>query len=147
MEAFQQLVSHRETTIPEYRYWDARDRDHQHEAVSGRATRSQAGEPLQDGASRAVQDIEAATACRGNLVQEPVCSGAESFIAGTASCRVEADHVDALYAERKAYVLHPADPGSAVDTDWALGSPPLWISRATWRAPTPRATTGYPQPV
>jgi len=56
---------------------------------------------------------------RANLVEDPVCSGAESFIAGTASCRIEADQVDALYAEMKrAEVLHPGDPGSAADTEW-----------------------------
>jgi len=44
-----------------------------------------------------------------------VCSGAESFIAGTASYRIEMDHVDQLYAELvAAAVLHPGDPGSAV---------------------------------
>ncbi len=56
---------------------------------------------------------------RGDLVEQPICSGAESFIAGTASCRIEVDQVDDLYAEMKASsVLHPADRGSAEDTDW-----------------------------
>ena len=56
---------------------------------------------------------------RGDLAQRPVCSGAESFLAGTASCRIEVDDVDALYAEMAAAeVLHPTDPGSAQDTDW-----------------------------
>ncbi|MGQ0573210.1 MAG: bleomycin resistance protein [Pseudonocardia sp.] len=56
---------------------------------------------------------------RADLAQRPVCSGAESFIAGTASCRIEVDDVDALYAEMAAAgVLHPTDPGSAQDTDW-----------------------------
>lgn len=56
---------------------------------------------------------------RGDLVQRPVCSGAESFIAGTASCRIEVDNVDELYEEMAAAaVLHPADPGGAQDTDW-----------------------------
>jgi catechol 2,3-dioxygenase-like lactoylglutathione lyase family enzyme len=56
---------------------------------------------------------------RVNLAGEPVRSGAESFIAGTASCRIEADQVDALYAEMKrAGVLHPGDPGGPVDTAW-----------------------------
>lgn len=46
-------------------------------------------------------------------------SGAESFIAGTASCRIEADEVDDLYAEyATAQVLHPSDIGSPVDTEW-----------------------------
>jgi uncharacterized glyoxalase superfamily protein PhnB len=56
---------------------------------------------------------------RGDLPQRSVCSGAESFLAGTASCRIEVDDVDALYAEMTAAgVLHPTDPGSAQDTDW-----------------------------
>jgi hypothetical protein len=54
-----------------------------------------------------------------DLVWQPVCSGAESFIAGTASCRIDVDHVDQLYAEMAAAsVLHPRDAGSAVDTEW-----------------------------
>ena len=56
---------------------------------------------------------------RDELAQSPVCSGAESFLAGTASCRIEVDDVDALYAEMAAAeVLHPTDPGSAQDTEW-----------------------------
>ncbi|MEG9224603.1 bleomycin resistance protein [Aeromicrobium sp. Sec7.5] len=56
---------------------------------------------------------------RTDFVSKPVCSGAESFIAGTASCRIQVDNVDALYAElSQAGVLHPTDHGSAVDTDW-----------------------------
>lgn len=55
------------------------------------------------------------------LRETPVCSGAESFIAGTASCRIavgSAAAVDALYAELAAAgVLHPIDRGSPVDTD------------------------------
>lgn len=56
---------------------------------------------------------------RSDLTERPVCSGAESFLAGTASCRIEVDDVDALYAEMAAAaVLHPTDPGSAQDTEW-----------------------------
>ena len=56
---------------------------------------------------------------RANFAEEPVCSGAESFIAGTSSCWVEVEAVDQLYAEMAlAEVLLPADPGHAVDTDW-----------------------------
>lgn len=59
------------------------------------------------------------TASRADLAERPVCSGAESFIAGTASCRIEVDQVDELYAEMAAAgVLHPTDPGRAQDTDW-----------------------------
>jgi len=55
---------------------------------------------------------------RQNLAQQPVCSGAESFIAGTASCRIDVDQVDELYTEMAAAaVLHPRDPGSVQDTD------------------------------
>src|SRR3954463_14559007 len=50
---------------------------------------------------------------RADLAQRPICSGAESFIAGTASCRIEAEGFDALYADlRDAQVLHgPAQEG------------------------------------
>jgi hypothetical protein len=51
-----------------------------------------------------------------------VRSGAEDFIAGTASCRIEVDSiesVDDLYAEMAAAgVLHPTDHGSPDDTDF-----------------------------
>jgi catechol 2,3-dioxygenase-like lactoylglutathione lyase family enzyme len=50
---------------------------------------------------------------------EPVRSGAESFIAGTASCRIDADGVDELYDELRARgVLHPASRGGVQDTDF-----------------------------
>lgn len=56
---------------------------------------------------------------RGDLVERPVCSGAESFLAGTSSCRIKVDDVDALYEElRGAGVLHHADAGGPVDTDF-----------------------------
>ena len=52
----------------------------------------------------------------------PVCSGAESFIAGTASFRVRVDRieaVDALYEElRRADVLHPVSKDGVEDTDF-----------------------------
>jgi hypothetical protein len=52
------------------------------------------------------------------LRDSPVCSGAETFIAGTASCRIQVDDVDELYAELAgAGVLHPVDEGRPVDTD------------------------------
>ena len=51
--------------------------------------------------------------------ERPVCSGAESFIAGTASCRIMVDDVDGLYAElRAADVLHPVSRDGVVDTDF-----------------------------
>ena len=56
---------------------------------------------------------------RDGLPDRPVQSGAESFIAGTASCRIEVDDVDAGYAEMsEAGVLHYADPGGPTDTDF-----------------------------
>ena len=56
---------------------------------------------------------------RPDLAREPICSGAESFIAGTASCQIETDEVDGLYREMSASsVLHPGDRGGAVDTQW-----------------------------
>ena len=49
----------------------------------------------------------------------PVCSGAESFLAGTASCRIEVTDVDALYDEMQAAgVLHPVSRGGVDDTDF-----------------------------
>ncbi len=49
----------------------------------------------------------------------PVCSGAESFIAGTASCRIGVDGVDALFAELEAQdVLHSVSQGGVDDTDF-----------------------------
>ena len=55
---------------------------------------------------------------RGDVATRPVCSGAESFIAGTASCRVAVEGVDELYAELRASdVLH--SPSTVVeDTDY-----------------------------
>jgi len=53
-----------------------------------------------------------------DLAERPVRSGAEDFIAGTASCRIQVDEVDALHAELSASgVLHPTDSGEPVDTD------------------------------
>jgi hypothetical protein len=50
---------------------------------------------------------------------EPVCSGVESFIAGTASCRIVVAGVDELYAELQAQdVLHPVSQGGVDDTDF-----------------------------
>jgi catechol 2,3-dioxygenase-like lactoylglutathione lyase family enzyme len=48
----------------------------------------------------------------------PVCSGAESFIAGTASSRVETQGVDELFAElRDRDVLHPVSK-AVTATEW-----------------------------
>ncbi len=52
-------------------------------------------------------------------IERPVRSGAESFIAGTASCRIQVDEVDALYDElRDAGVLHPVSSEGVADTDF-----------------------------
>lgn len=52
-------------------------------------------------------------------LDEPVRSGAESFIAGTASFRVQVDGVDELYEElRQRDVLHPVSNDGADDTDF-----------------------------
>jgi catechol 2,3-dioxygenase-like lactoylglutathione lyase family enzyme len=55
---------------------------------------------------------------RGTLdVEKPVCSGAESFIAGTASCSIPVTGVDELYEQCKQRdVVHPN--GHIGDTDW-----------------------------
>jgi catechol 2,3-dioxygenase-like lactoylglutathione lyase family enzyme len=49
----------------------------------------------------------------------PVVSGAESFIAGTASCRIMLEGVDELYTELKAKeVLHPVSREGVEATDF-----------------------------
>jgi catechol 2,3-dioxygenase-like lactoylglutathione lyase family enzyme len=49
----------------------------------------------------------------------PVQSGAESFIAGTASCRIVASDVDQLFSEYQAKdVLHPVSDAGLDDTDF-----------------------------
>jgi catechol 2,3-dioxygenase-like lactoylglutathione lyase family enzyme len=51
--------------------------------------------------------------------ETPVISGAESFIAGTASCRIQVEGVEDLYAElTDKDVLHPASAKGLVDTDF-----------------------------
>jgi catechol 2,3-dioxygenase-like lactoylglutathione lyase family enzyme len=56
---------------------------------------------------------------REDLATRPICSGAESFLAGTASCRIEANDVDALYAELQAAgVLHDVSRAGVTDTDF-----------------------------
>ena len=52
-------------------------------------------------------------------LDRPVCSGAESFIAGTASCRISVDGVDELYEELRASdVLHPVSKDGVSTTDF-----------------------------
>ncbi|HKP19874.1 MAG TPA: VOC family protein [Thermoleophilaceae bacterium] len=55
---------------------------------------------------------------RADLTEKPVSSGAESFLAGTASCRIEVEDVEALFEELDAAgVSHPTARGLA-DTDF-----------------------------
>jgi catechol 2,3-dioxygenase-like lactoylglutathione lyase family enzyme len=52
-------------------------------------------------------------------IDRPVRSGAESFIAGTASCRIAVEGVDELYDElRRNGVLHPVSREGVSDTDF-----------------------------
>jgi len=56
---------------------------------------------------------------RRGVDESPVRSGAESFIAGTASCRIIASDVDELFAEYQPKgVLHPVSAAGVVDTDF-----------------------------
>jgi catechol 2,3-dioxygenase-like lactoylglutathione lyase family enzyme len=52
-------------------------------------------------------------------IERPVRSGAESFIAGTASCRIRVEGVDELYDElRPSDVFHPVSKDRIEDTDF-----------------------------
>jgi catechol 2,3-dioxygenase-like lactoylglutathione lyase family enzyme len=56
---------------------------------------------------------------RGSLEEKPVSSGAESFIAGTASCRILVDGVDDLYTElSRKDVLHSVSRDGVSETDF-----------------------------
>ena len=56
---------------------------------------------------------------RSDLAERPISSGAESFLSGTASCRIEVADVDALYAElESAEVLHPVSRDGVSTTDF-----------------------------
>jgi catechol 2,3-dioxygenase-like lactoylglutathione lyase family enzyme len=56
---------------------------------------------------------------RGVDLERPIDSGAESFIAGTASCRIVVDGVDDLYKELSvADVLHRVSQEGVDDTDF-----------------------------
>jgi catechol 2,3-dioxygenase-like lactoylglutathione lyase family enzyme len=56
---------------------------------------------------------------REDVRTRPICSGAESFLAGTASCRIEVADVDALFGElRGAGVLHSVSDGGVTRTDF-----------------------------
>jgi catechol 2,3-dioxygenase-like lactoylglutathione lyase family enzyme len=52
-------------------------------------------------------------------LEQPVRSGAESFIAGTASCRILVEGVDELYSElSRKDVLHPVSAEGVSETDF-----------------------------
>ena len=52
-------------------------------------------------------------------IERPVRSGAESFIAGTASCRIRVEGVDELYEElRESDVLHRVSRDGVDETDY-----------------------------
>jgi catechol 2,3-dioxygenase-like lactoylglutathione lyase family enzyme len=56
---------------------------------------------------------------RSGGAASPVSSGAESFLAGTASCRIEVTDVDALFTEMQAAgVLHPVSRHGVDETDY-----------------------------
>jgi hypothetical protein len=56
---------------------------------------------------------------RDDVLDAPVRSGAESFLSGTASCRIEIEGVDELYEElRAADVLHPVSKDGVDETDF-----------------------------
>ncbi len=56
---------------------------------------------------------------RGDLSDQPINSGAESFLAGTASCRIEVEDVDGLFDELAAAgVLHEVSLGGVSETDF-----------------------------
>ena len=56
---------------------------------------------------------------RGDLAAKPVVSGAESFLAGTASCRSRSTGIEELYAEMDAAgVLHGVSGAGPQDTDY-----------------------------
>jgi len=56
---------------------------------------------------------------REDALERPIRTGAESFLAGTASCRIEVEGIDELYDElRQAGVLHPVSRDGVDDTDF-----------------------------
>jgi catechol 2,3-dioxygenase-like lactoylglutathione lyase family enzyme len=56
---------------------------------------------------------------REDLTARPICSGAESFLAGTASCRIETADVDALFRELQPRgVLHDVSQSGPCVTDF-----------------------------
>jgi hypothetical protein len=78
---------------------------------------------------------------REDLARRPISSGAESFLAGTASCRIEVSDVDALFAElQSAGVPHDVSRAGVTATDFGsrrAGAAPPARPRPT-RTPTRR---------
>jgi hypothetical protein len=71
---------------------------------------------------------------REDLTDRPICSGAESFLAGTASCRIEVRDVDALLGELKREgVLHEVSkPGVNARVGHCNVETPRSSPRPTW---------------
>ncbi len=65
---------------------------------------------------------DAGWADRSDLASRPISSGAESFLAGTASCRIQVDGepaLESLFAEYAAAgILHHTSVGGIADTDF-----------------------------
>ena len=60
--------------------------------------------------------------------EKPVCSGAESFIAGTASCRIQVEGVDELYEELSARdVFHPVSRWQKASGHCPTPVPKNWL--------------------
>ena len=56
---------------------------------------------------------------RPDLADQPIVSGAEDFLAGTASCRIDVDSADDVFAEMQAAgVLHHTHGDGAKATAW-----------------------------
>jgi len=56
---------------------------------------------------------------REDTLDRPVSSGAESFLSGSASCRIEVEGIDELFAElERADVLHPVSRDGVGDTEF-----------------------------
>lgn len=65
-----------------------------------------------------------------SLAARPVVSGAETFLAGTASCRIEVEGIDELYAEyRSQGVLYGADSVVTVEPWGSREFPALDLHR------------------
>jgi len=80
---------------------------------------------------------------REKLTERPVCSGAESFLAGTASCRIEVADVDALFVELEPEgVLHDVAYRPVVGLSVRAG-----ITRRAPRSPLQSDGSCQPSPV